>query len=429
MSGRQNSKPLSYKAIEAMKPGDKDKADIGEYRGLRVSCGRTGKKSFYYRYNDPANPRKQKQITLGVFPILTLEQARIRLKELKLMRHQGLCPATELATELQIQKTQAVETAEAKPFTVRDVIELYLGEYIEDHWSSTGELIRGARKPKGQAEARRTLCTDVYCDLGDREAISISAQDISNLVLKIVGRGANVQAGNVLRELGSAYDYAIGSGRLPDDFVNPTINAKKKLKMTRLRLTSQKATRVFDDEELRMFLQWLPDSAYPLGQQNVFRLTLWTGCRTGEICGLYWNQIDLEKGTIHLKETKTDVDRYVQLSTQAVSFLKSLKLETDDCLFPSRTTQTPIQQNALTTSAWILRQRGQMIDLPTWTPHDLRRTVRTGLARLSCPTDIAEAILGHSQKGIQGTYNLHRYNDECKVWLQKWADHLDSLMT
>ena len=427
MSGRQNSKPLSYKAIEAMKPGDKDKADIGEYRGLRVSCGRTGKKSFYYRYNDPANPRKQKQITLGVFPILTLEQARIRLKELKLMRHQGLCPASELAKE-QRDAALAADTVETKPFTVSDVIELYLGEYIEDHKSSTGELIRGARKPKGQAEARRTLCTDVLRDLGDRDAMSISAQDVSNLVLKIVARGANVQAGNVLRELGSAYDYAIGTGRLPDDFVNPTDNAKKKLKMTRVRLTSQKATRVFDDEELRQFLQWLPESAYPQVQKNILRLTLWTGCRTGELCGLYWEQVNLEKGTIHLKETKTDVERYVQLSTQAVSFLKTLKMTTADCLFPSRTTKAPIQQKALTTSAWILKQNGQMIDLPTWTPHDLRRTVRTGLARLSCPADIAEAILGHSQKGIQGTYNLHRYNDECKVWLQKWADHMDGLI-
>ena len=427
MSGRQNSKPLSYKAIEAMKPGDKDKADIGEYRGLRVSCGRTGKKSFYYRYNDPANPRKQKQITLGVFPILTLEQARIRLKELKLMRHQGLCPASELAKE-QRDAALAADTVETKPFTVSDVIELYLGEYIEDHKSSTGELIRGARKPKGQAEARRTLCTDVLRDLGDRDAMSISAQDVSNLVLKIVARGANVQAGNVLRELGSAYDYAIGTGRLPDDFVNPTDNAKKKLKMTRVRLTSQKATRVFDDEELRQFLQWLPESAYPQVQKNILRLTLWTGCRTGELCGLYWEQVNLEKGTIHLKETKTDVERYVQLSTQAVSFLKTLKITTADCLFPSRTTKAPIQQKALTTSAWILKQNGQMIDLDTWTPHDLRRTVRTGLARLSCPADIAEAILGHSQKGIQGTYNLHRYNDECKVWLQKWADHIEQLI-
>ena len=37
------------------------------------------------------------------------------------------------------------------------------------------------------------------------------------------------------------------------------------------------------------------------------------------------------------------------------------------------------------------------------------RTVRTGLSRLGCPSDVAEAILGHSKKGIEGTYNLHGY--------------------
>jgi hypothetical protein len=46
MAGKQEAKPLSFKAIEMMKPGDKDKADIGENRGLRVSCGATGVKSF-----------------------------------------------------------------------------------------------------------------------------------------------------------------------------------------------------------------------------------------------------------------------------------------------------------------------------------------------------------------------------------------------
>jgi integrase len=36
-----------------------------------------------------------------------------------------------------------------------------------------------------------------------------------------------------------------------------------------------------------------------------------------------------------------------------------------------------------------------------WNPHDLRRTVRTGLSRLGCPTDIAEAVLGHSKKELR----------------------------
>ncbi len=37
-------------------------------------------------------------------------------------------------------------------------------------------------------------------------------------------------------------------------------------------------------------------------------------------------------------------------------------------------------------------------------------------------------FLGHSKKGIEGTYNLHRYEDECHEWLQRWADHLDDLL-
>jgi len=41
---------------------------------------------------------------------------------------------------------------------------------------------------------------------------------------------------------------------------------------------------------------------------------------------------------------------------------------------------------------------------------------------------VAEAVLGHSRKGIEGTYDLHRYEAECRQWLQKWADHLDALI-
>jgi len=48
-------------------------------------------------------------------------------------------------------------------------------------------------------------------------------------------------------------------------------------------------------------------------------------------------------------------------------------------------------------------------------------------AQLGCPSDVAEAVLGHSKKGIEGTYNLHKYEKECLIWLQRWADYLDEL--
>ncbi|WP_419761919.1 hypothetical protein [Acinetobacter guillouiae] len=61
-------------------------------------------------------------------------------------------------------------------------------------------------------------------------------------------------------------------------------------------------------------------------------------------------------------------------------------------------------------------------DMEDWNPHDLRRTLRTNLSRLGYPTDIAEAILWHSKKGIKGTYNLHTYENECATLLRKCAD-------
>ena len=426
MVGKQEGKPLSFKAVEMMKPGDKDKADVGENRGLRVSCGATGVKSFFYRYTSPLTG-KLAQVKIGNFPQTSLAAARLKLHELKLLRQEGRCPATELKKD-KLQRAIEAEQAKIPELTVQGLVELYLTERIEDRKTKDGKVIPGARKPKGQAEVRRTLYGDAVKSLGTRNAADITRQDIINLINGIIARGATVQAGNVLRELSLAYEFAIGLGRFNDNFANPALLAKSSLRQTRIKLTNGRGTRVLSEDELAKFLKWLPGSAYTPTIKNVLRLTLWTGCRTGEVCNMAWKDVDLEKGTIHLRETKTGIERYVQLSDQAIDFLKVLRLTSDKYLFPSQATKKPIQQKYLTENSWRLRESGQMLDIPHWTPHDLRRTVRTGLSRLQCPNEIAEAVLGHTRGGVEGIYNLYKYDSECRKWLQVWADYLDDLI-
>lgn len=425
MAGKQEAKPLSFKTIEMMKPGDKDKADVGENRGLRVSCGATGVKSFFYRYTSPVTG-KLAQVKIGNFPQTSLAAARLKLNELKLLRQEGRCPASELKQEKQLRAIEA-EQAKEPELTVQGLVELYLTERIEDRKTKDGKIIPGARKKKGQDEVRRTLYADAVDKLGDRNAAEITCNDVITLINGIVARGAKVQAGNVLRELSLAYEFAIGLGRFDASFANPALLAKSSLRQTRIKLTNNRGTRVLSEAELKKFLQWLPGSAFSPTIKNVLRLTLWTGCRTGEVCNMAWKDVDLDKGTIHLRETKTGVERYVQLSTQAVDFLKVLRLNSDTYLFPSTRTRRPIQQKYLTENAWRLRESSQMLDIPSWTPHDLRRTVRTGLSRLQCPNEVAEAILGHTKGGVEGIYNLYKYDAECKKWLQTWADYLDHI--
>ena len=358
---------------------------------------------------------------------MSLSDARQELELLKSIRKSGRCPATERREAEIAEQENKAKTRKQRDFTVKALIDLYLEQYIEDRMMN-GKRILGARKPKGQDEVRRTLYEDPVRVLGSKPASKITRKDISGLIMTIVDRGANVQAGNVLREMLAAYEYAIGLDRyFDDDFVNPCIQAKAGLRQAKIKLTPLKGNRVLNDNEIAELLHWLPGSAYTPTQKNVIQMALWTGCRTGEIVNAEWQHIDLKNKTWHLAETKTFVERYVQLPEQAIEFLKYHRKSTGKYLFPSTKTGLPIQQKQLTEQAWRLRRDKKMLNIKPWTPHDLRRSVRTGLSRLGCPIEVGEAVLGHSKKGIVGTYDLHQYEPECRKWLQIWADYLDEL--
>ncbi len=378
---------------------------------------------------------------------MSLAEARIELQRLKLLRSQGVCPATQRKEEkLTLKKNKEDSTAiTIKTLTLKGVIDLYLTEVIEDRVITdqrTGakKLIQGSRTLKGQREARRTLYVDAVAKLGDRPADGLIRKDIVEFIKGIIDRGAQVQAGRVLSELVAAYDYAIGLDYFPENFANPALLAKSSLKQTRIKLTCNKRTRVLSDSELKHVLTWLPVSGFSKHHKSILMLALWTGARTGEICSAEWKDINFEKATWHLRGTKNGTERFVQLSKQCIEHLKKLPSIDSMYLFPSFRTGKPIAQKTITEAKWVLRgenraknynfQAHQLWpkDMEDWNPHDLRRTLRTNLSRLGCPTDIAEAVLGHSKKGIEGTYNLHTYEKECAVWLQKWADYLEHLM-
>ena len=442
-------KALSARAVESMRPGDSIKADTGENSGLRVRCGSTGAKTFFYRYTSPLTGRLT-QIKVGVFPDMSLAEARVKLQELKAIRRTGQCPKAlqdQARVLAEAEKREVERKKAAESFTVKDLVELYLTECIEDRMvidprsPDKKRRVPGSRNPKGQREVRRTLEGDPIRVLGKLPASDVTRKAVVDMVMAIVKRGSNVQAGSVLRELCAAYEYAIGLDYFDESFANPALLAKSGLRQAKVKLTSNKGKRVLSDQELAELMRWLPGSGYSVNLRNILWLALWTGCRTGEICAARWRDIDLEKGVWHIRETKNGAERYVQLPRQAAALLSVLRLNSLDYVFPSPRSGGHIQQKALSETKWHLKNPEQVKNgrrftpeqlwlstIDDWSPHDLRRSVRTGLSRLGCRSEVAEAVLGHSRKGIEGTYDLHAYEAECRVWLQKWADHLDGLL-
>jgi integrase len=68
-----------------------------------------------------------------------------------------------------------------------------------------------------------------------------------------------------------------------------------------------------------------------------------------------------------------------------------------------------------------LRKREGRPAMPHWTPHDLRRSARSLMARAGVPTDHAERVLGHVIPGMRGVYDRYAYIEEKRLALEKLA--------
>jgi len=410
-AAKSTNKPLTALRLRNLKPGD-TVSDTEENRGLRVTRNKTGLR-YWYRYKHPLTG-KLAELTLFTRDAKALAEARVVFADLKLQRAGGGVP--ELPREYR-KVLESDEPTEPGMPTVEAIVTTYLKDHVYQN-----------RKLKGARETDRVLTSHVVDRIGKLKADHLTRHIVLELVKRQTQIGHNAQAGVVLREFDAAIEYAIGTGTLPEDFVNPAQLAKRSLRQAKTKLTANRRQRYLTDAELKTFLAWLPTSSFSRNHRFALALTLETGCRSGEAVAAEWGNFDLEVGMWHIPETKTEVPRDVQLPRQTVAWLSAARL-----VDPGSTYLCPspkvghIQQKSISEQAWHMRQRGKMLDIPPWTAHDLRRTARTGLARLGCPQPVAEALLGHTKGGIVGVYDLHRYTEEGGAWLQRWADHLDTL--
>ena len=132
---------------------------------------------------------------------------------------------------------------------------------------------------------------------------------------------------------------------------------------------------------------------------------------------------------IPAERTKTGVGFAVPLTLPAVEQFSRLKrlAGRSPWVFPAVTGDGAVDPRLLTRS--IARHLRTFAEhkVYAFTLHDLRRTVRTGLAKLGIRPDIAERCLNHAQPGIIATYDTHHYLEEKRDALTQWADHLQAL--
>ncbi|KLU14912.1 MULTISPECIES: tyrosine-type recombinase/integrase [Xenorhabdus] len=387
---------LTDLVIKRAKP--KEKAyTLADGNGLSLLVDTNGSKGWRYRYQFAG---KTKMLSLGVYPVVTLMEARTKRDEARKLVANGINPSD-------VRKAEKISAANLIENTFKNItFEWY--EKRKDRWSASYAK-----------EMMETFEKEVFPYIGNRPIAEIKPMELMAVLSRLYDRGANEKLKKVRQRCGEVWRYAIVTGRAEynpaPDLVSAFIPHKK----------SHYSFLVVD--ELHEFYKAL--NAY-IGSFIVkmgMRLQTIIGVRPGELRTAEWSEIDLDKAVWEISAEKMKMRRphIVPLSRQALDILEQIKPMTGQgkYVFQGRNDASkPMSDMALNVLIKRIGYAGRA------TGHGFRHTMSTILHEQGYPSEWIETHLAHVDKNsIRGTYNHAQYLDGRREMLQWYADYMEKL--
>lgn len=346
---------------------------------------------------------KQKTLALGVYPEVSLAQARQRRDQARKLLAEGIDPSHAKRADKASRKLAADNTFEA----------------VARAWL---DKTKAARAESTDAKVRGWLDNDIFPAIGRLPIATITPRDVLDMVRKVERRGAIDSATRMKQLCGQVFRYAVAEGSAERDVTADLRGALEVRQTTHLAaLTEPKQV----GELLRAIGGY---SGHPV-TVAALKLAPMLFVRPGELRHAEWCEIDLDAAEWRIpgSKMKMGADHIVPLADQSVEILKALHALTGRAryVFPSvRTGARPMSENTINAA---LRGMGYSSDVHT--AHGFRATARTILDEvLGERVDLIEHQLAHAVKDVNGrAYNRTAHLPARKAMMQRWADYLDNL--
>ncbi len=395
---------LTASRLPTLGPGDHtDPGCQGLQLRVRQKAGGATSRTwlFRYRWRD-----EWVRLTFGHFPGTDLVEARETANDLRKKLGQGIDPRR--ARPRRNSKTAPLPLSSS--VADKHSIEFLASEFMERH-------VKPARKRPEYAQ--RIIDHDVLSEWRGRDARTIEPHEVISLLDKIVDRGSKVLANRVAGLLAQMFKFGIH---------RRIVMATPVQLLYRPGGKEKPRERSFSNDELKAFLAHVDEVHREPRTAACLKILLLTGQRRGELAAARWVNVDLKAKTwtIPDADAKAGKGHVVPLTDAAVAEFKILKKLAGKSrfVFPDDEGLQPANPKLITRSVARCQTTWKKKGVEAFTPHDLRRTCRTGLARLKIAPHIAERVLNHAQEKIPGTYDVHDYLDEKRDALEKWAAHL-----
>ena len=369
-------------------------------KGLFLEIRPNGAKywRFKYRYMD-----KEKLLSLGVYPEVTLAKAREKCFEMREQLDNNINPSTSRKEV----KRRAKENADHS----FEVIARQWHENFKHKWSE-----RHAKTTLGRMEG------DIFPEIGQMPIKDIHPAHLIDALKKVQKRGAYEPAHRLRQYCSQVFRFAI-IHELTD--TNPAAEIGMVLKPV-----VKKHYACLDIKEIPEFLDALERNNARLHHdtRQAIRLLMLTFVRTKELLEAKWEEFDLDNAEwiIPPERMKMRNEHIVPLSRQALEILHDLKERNErwEWIFPGHHSKKKhMSNNTILKGIDRLGFKGRM------TGHGFRALAMSTIKeKLGYRHEVVDRQLAHApQSMVQRAYDRAQFLDERKVMMQKWADYLDGM--
>lgn len=371
---------------------------VADAAGLCIEVRPDGGRSWRYRYRFASNAR---MLSLGLYPDVSLAEARKRRDEARALLQTGRDPSSERKAEKVRVKLSTESTFEAiaREWMAQQRVKLAEATYRKSEW----------------------LLSLVLPAFGAKPITDIGAPEILALLRGIEARGKHETTHRVKQRIGQIFRYAIATGRAERD---PSSDLRGALAP----VVSTSHAAVTDPKDVANLLGAIDAYQGQPVTMAALKLAPLVFARPGNLRAMEWSELDLDAAEwrIPANKMKTREAHVVPLATQVATLLRELHSLTGygRYVFPSlRTGQRPMSENTVNAA---LRRLGY--DKETMTGHGFRALASTRLNEMGWSPDVIERQLAHAERNkVRAAYNRASYLAERRTMMQAWADYLDSL--
>lgn len=386
--------PLTDTAIRNAKPAAKP-FKVADGGGLTLLVNPDGSKWWRLRYRISG---REKMLSLGVYPDVSLKQARERRDEARKLKADGVDPSAE---------RRSTKASQANTF------EAIATEWLDMQKSDMAEATYD--KAKGVFENL------IFPFLGKRPIKEINAADLLPVLKRIEERGNNETAHRTKQRCGQVFRYAIATNRAEQD---PTYALRGALAP----VVSTHHAAITDPQGIAALLRAIDGyQGHPV-TECALKLAPLVFVRPGELRGAEWVEFSLDEAVWRIPghRMKMGEAHVVPLSAQAVQLLRDIEPLTGGgkYVFPSiRSSGRPMSNNTVNAA---LRRLGYTSE--QMTGHGFRALASTSLNEQGWHPDLIELQLAHAERNkIRAAYNRAQRIAERTKMMQAWANYLDGL--